>query len=102
MRQFLIVCTVLLGHTAVVAADPLARRDGRSYLSNGSITIAGTLSLPAGRGPFSTVVLLSGSGPQNRDSEVSGFRPFKLMADFFVKVFVAPLLDDIATWIAGR
>ncbi|MDX1334036.1 MAG: alpha/beta hydrolase, partial [Robiginitalea sp.] len=34
------------------------------------ITLAGTLTLPKGQGPFPSVVLITGSGPQNRDEEV--------------------------------
>jgi uncharacterized protein len=48
---------------------------------NGEITLAGTLTRPAGDGPFPAVVLISGSGPQNRDEELFGHRPFAVLAD---------------------
>ena len=94
MRQVLVVSALLCVHTTVLAADARAPRDEDVTFQSGSITIAGTLSLPAGRGPFPAVVLLSGSGPQNRDSEVFGFRPFRLMADFFVERGIAVLRCD--------
>ncbi|MEW6217639.1 MAG: hypothetical protein AB1543_08155, partial [Candidatus Bipolaricaulota bacterium] len=40
--------------------------------SHRGITLAGTLNLPAGRGPHPAVILITGSGPQNRDSEIPG------------------------------
>ena len=41
-----------------------------------NITLAGTLTLPSTKGKFTTVILISGSGPQNRDSEVFNHKPF--------------------------
>ena len=69
-------------------------RDEEVTFRSGSLTIAGTLSLPSGSGPFPAVVLLSGSGLQNRDSEMFGFRPFKLIADAFVQRGIAVLRCD--------
>ncbi len=48
---------------------------------NGDVTLAGTLTRPRGDGPFPAVVLISGSGPQNRDSEILNHRPFLVLAD---------------------
>ena len=94
MRFTLIVCALLLGDFAVHAAPSHPERDEDVTFQSGSITIAGTLSVPTGRGPFPAVVLLSGSGPQNRDSEMLGFRPFKLIADAFVRRGIAVLRSD--------
>ena len=38
--------------------------------------LSGTLTVPAGTGPFPAMVLLSDSGPQGRDVEVTGYRMF--------------------------
>ena len=38
---------------------------------NGKVTLSGTLSLPTGPGPFPAVILLSGSGPQDRNEAIS-------------------------------
>ena len=42
--------------------------EGLSYRNEqAGITLAGTLTIPAGRGPFPAVILISGSGRQDRD-----------------------------------
>jgi hypothetical protein len=42
--------------------------------ANGPITLAGTLTIPEGRGPFPAFVMVTGSGLQNRDEELFGFK----------------------------
>lgn len=56
--------------------------------------IAGTLSLPQMKGKFPVVVLISGSGPQNRDGELLGHKPFLLLADYLTKNGIAVLRCD--------
>lgn len=57
--------------------------------------LAGTLSLPSGRGPHLAVVLVSGAGPHDRDGSVAGHAPFMLIADTLRARGVAVLrLDD--------
>jgi len=58
------------------------------------VTLAGTLSLPRTDGPHPAVVFITGSGPQNRDEEVFGFKPFKLLADYLTPLGVAVLRCD--------
>ena len=48
---------------------------------NGEITLAGTLTLPRTPGPHPAAVMITGSGPQNRDEEIVGFRPFRHIAE---------------------
>ena len=84
----------MLSATGASAASAQTPRDEDVTFRNGSITIAGTLSLPAGAGPFPAVVLLSGSGPQDRDSDLLGFKPFKLIAESFVQRGIAVLRCD--------
>ncbi len=43
------------------------------------VTLAGTLTLPQGKGPFPAAVLISGSGPHDRDATLFGHRPFAVM-----------------------
>lgn len=56
--------------------------------------LAGTLTLPKGKGPFPAVVLISGSGPQNRDEEIMGHKPFWIIADYLTRNGIAVLRYD--------
>lgn len=58
------------------------------------IRLAGTLTLPSSGGPFPAVVLVSGSGPQDRDETVFGHRPFLVLADYLTRRGIAVLRYD--------
>lgn len=58
------------------------------------VTLKGTFSKPAGRGPFPTVVLISGSGPNTRDEEVLGHKIFLVLADDLARRGIAVLRYD--------
>lgn len=58
------------------------------------IALAGTLTLPAGEGPFPAVVLVTGSGAQNRDEELFGHKPFLVTADYLTRRGIAVLRYD--------
>lgn len=58
------------------------------------VRLAGTLTVPEGKGPFPGVVLVSGSGPQNRDEEILGHRPFLVLADYLTRRGIAVLRYD--------
>jgi pimeloyl-ACP methyl ester carboxylesterase len=65
--------------------------------TNGDVTLAGTLSLPDGPGPYPAVVLVSGSGPQDRDEYLGGgiaIRPFELLANALTPAGIAVLRYD--------
>ncbi|MCP4148872.1 MAG: alpha/beta fold hydrolase, partial [bacterium] len=63
-----------------------------------NLTLAGTLTTPKSGGPFPVVLLITGSGPQNRDEEVMGHKPFLVWADTLTRQGVAVLrLDDRGT-----
>ena len=57
-------------------------------------TLAGTLTIPEGDGPFPAVVLVSGSGQQNRDEELMNHRPFWVIADYLSRRGIAVLRYD--------
>lgn len=59
-----------------------------------NITLSGTLSLPSVDGNFPVVILISGSGPQNRDEELFGHKPFLVISDFLTKNGIAVLRYD--------
>lgn len=49
-----------------------------------TLTLAGTLTYPYRR-PFGAIVLVSGSGSQNRDEEIAGHKPFAVIADILAR-----------------
>ena len=60
-----------------------------------SVTLAGTLTLPRGKGPFPCALLITGSGPEDRDETVFGHRPFRVLADHLTRQGIAVLrMDD--------
>ncbi|WP_297338105.1 alpha/beta hydrolase [Algoriphagus sp.] len=61
---------------------------------NAGIDLAGTLTLPQKEGVFPAVILISGSGPQNRDEELLGHKPFLVISDFLTRNGIAVLRYD--------
>jgi fermentation-respiration switch protein FrsA (DUF1100 family) len=49
-------------------------------IGTGEWALPGTLSMPAGAGPFAAIVLVHGSGPSDRDASVSMNKPFRDLA----------------------
>lgn len=58
------------------------------------IILAGTLTLPKKEGNYPAVILISGSGQQNRDEEILGHKPFLVLADHLTKNGFAVLRYD--------
>jgi len=58
------------------------------------IKLAGTLTIPKSEGPFPAVILISGSGQQNRDEEILGHRPFLVLSDYLTRRGIAVLRVD--------
>ena len=61
---------------------------------NGAVNLAGTLTLPFGDGPFPAVLLISGSGLQDRDGTLVGHKPFWVLADYLSRAGIAVLRVD--------
>ena len=62
--------------------------------ADGDVTLAGTLTIPEGKGPFPAVVMLTGSGAQSRDEDIVGFKIFKVIADHLTRHGIAVLRYD--------
>ena len=63
--------------------------------SNKSLHFGATITIPSGNGPFPAAVLITGSGPQNRDEEILGHHPFAVLADALTrKGMVVLRVDD--------
>lgn len=64
-----------------------------------NIHLAGTLTKPNQGSKFPAIILISGSGPQNRDEEILDHKPFLVLADYFTKLGYAVLrFDDRGTY----
>jgi uncharacterized protein len=61
---------------------------------NANVTLAGTLTIPKGSGPFAAAVLIAGSGPHDRDESLENHRPFLVLADFLTRQGIAVLRYD--------
>jgi uncharacterized protein len=60
----------------------------------GGVSLAGTLTVPPGAGPFPAVILITGSGAQDRDESLLGHKPFLVLADHLTRRGVAVLRVD--------
>lgn len=61
---------------------------------SGEVTLAGTLTLPAGAENVAGVVLIAGSGPNDRDETIMNHKPFLVIADFLTRRGIAVLRYD--------
>ena len=73
---------------------PFPYRSEEVTVKHDGVTLAGTLTLPKGNGPFTAVQLLTGSGPQDRDETIAGHKPFLLLADTLTRAGYAVLRFD--------
>jgi dipeptidyl aminopeptidase/acylaminoacyl peptidase len=71
------------------APEPV--KPGELVVATGSIRLPATLALPTGAGPFPVVVLVHGSGPNDRDETVGANAPFKDLAEGLAARGVATL-----------
>ena len=58
------------------------------------VKLAATLTLPPGAGPFPAVVLITGSGPQDRNEALLSHQPFLVLADYLTRRGIAVLRAD--------
>jgi len=67
-----------------------------------SIVLSGTLTLPKKDSVYNAIILISGSGPQNRDQEIMGHKPFLILSDHLTKAGFAVLrFDDRGFGLSG-
>lgn len=62
--------------------------------SDANLVLVGTLTTPPQDGPFPTVILVSGSGPQDRDETIVGHKPFLVLADHLTRAGFAVFRYD--------
>ncbi|RFM33464.1 alpha/beta hydrolase family protein [Chitinophaga silvisoli] len=58
------------------------------------IQLAGTLTMPQKEGSYPAVILITGSGAQNRDEELLGHKPFLIISDYLTRQGIAVLRYD--------
>lgn len=76
------------------APFPYRSEDVKFENKAANLTLAGTLTLPNGEGPFPAAILISGSGPLDRDETIAGHKPFLVLADHLTKAGIAVLRFD--------
>lgn len=68
------------------------------YFVNDTIRFGGTLTYPAREGKYPAVIIISGTGEQNRDGRFGEHRPFFRIADYLTqKGFAVLRIDDRGT-----
>jgi len=80
--------------------QPFPYRSEEVFFENkvAEITLAGTLTLPENGENLTAVILISGSGAQDRNSEIFGHKPFLIIADYLTRRGIAVLrFDDRGT-----
>jgi pimeloyl-ACP methyl ester carboxylesterase len=73
---------------------PYNSRDVIFRNEKAKINLGGTLTIPPGDGPFPAVILITGSGPQNRNEELMGHKPFLVIADYLTRHGIAVFRYD--------
>jgi len=73
---------------------PYAEEAVSVHNQTAGVTLAGTLSIPAGAGPFPAVLLIARSGPLDRDEPLLNHRPFLVLADFLARHGIVVLRLD--------
>lgn len=80
-----------------IATGPLPYTSAPVSFVNAAVsgmTLRGTFSKPVGTGPFPTVVLIAGSGPNSRDEDLMGHKLFLVLADALNRRGIAVLRYD--------
>ena len=75
---------------------PLPYRSQEVLVRNdqAGVALAGTLTLPDGPGPCPAAVLVTGSGPQDRNESLLGHKPFLVLSDHLTRAGIAVLRYD--------
>ena len=66
----------------------------RIRTASGTAVLDAELTLPKGRGRVPAVVLITGSGPQDKNEEIAGHKPFLVLSDYLTKSGYAVLRYD--------
>jgi uncharacterized protein len=86
----------MLGIVAIVASAAPFAQEAVSAAAAGGVRLAGTLTIPAGPGPFPVALIIAGSGPTDRDGNQGQMRTdaYKLLAAGLAARGIATLRYD--------
>lgn len=73
---------------------PYKSEDIKFRNEKAGITLGGTVTVPDGPGPFPAVIMITGSGSQNRNEELMAHKPFWVIADYLSRNGIAVLRYD--------
>jgi fermentation-respiration switch protein FrsA (DUF1100 family) len=93
------VVTASASPAAYVKADSFTESD--VTVGTAPWALPGTLTMPNGSGPFPAVVLVAGSGPQDRDETLGANKPFRDLAWGLGSAGIAVLRYDKRTLVYG-
>lgn len=100
--QFVPAETTQTPYTVPAYVDQTKFEERDVTIGTGEWQLPGTLTLPKGTGPFPAVVLVHGSGPNDRDETVGPNRPFKDLAWGLASQGIAVLRYDKRTKVYGE
>ncbi|MCK4373048.1 MAG: alpha/beta fold hydrolase [candidate division Zixibacteria bacterium] len=73
---------------------PYDQEEVRYESSDSGVSLAGTLTLPPSEKSVPAVLLITGSGPQDRNETIMGHKPFLVLADYLTRQGIAVLRCD--------
>jgi alpha/beta superfamily hydrolase len=95
MKKIFFTFMILLSFLLTKAQDNTYVEEEVSYWNSiDSIKIGGTLTIPKKQGKFPAVLLITGSGQQDRDETLMGHKPFKVIAEYLSEKGIAVLRVD--------
>ncbi len=78
----------------IIDEKPVPYNEEEVYIYNGDIRLGCTLTYPFSGVPHPAVILITGSGSQDRDETIFGFKPFRILADYLTPNGIAVLRCD--------
>lgn len=89
-----LILTTLIAGCSLSIGNSTTEEDVSFINTSDGAILAGTFSKPDEDGNFPAVILISGSGQQDRDETIYGHKPFKVLAEYLNKNGIAVLRFD--------
>lgn len=88
------ILVALIAVAVTMPAGAFTAREVEVQNTADGVTLAGTLTLPDAGTPTAAIVMVTGSGAQDRDESVFGHKPFKTIAEYLSNLGYAVLRTD--------